>query len=189
MEDDGYCYVVFNECGSGYFVDAVGECKRCHGPCVNCDSSDEGDCWGECKEFALFEPYTNDLTKGQCYCEPGFGLDPEINECVECEGHCSYCDMYDFTTCHQCEAPYWARVDANDVVIEPLECYCPWNNDPCERPEEDGVCVDGKDNNNEDCECHSSCYSCPVNATGPYDCLECGTARNFEVVYGDVNRC
>jgi len=189
MGDDGYCYVVPNICGLGHFVDATGECQRCHGPCVNCDSSAEGDCWGECKEFALFQPYTTDDKKGQCFCEPGFGMDKETMECVECEGHCSHCDLFDHTKCGQCEAPYQPEVDDNDNVIEPLECHCPWNNDPCHRPEEPGVCVDGKDEDGEKCECHSSCYACPIGATEPYDCLECGTGRDFEEVYGDVKRC
>jgi hypothetical protein len=188
MEEDGHCYVVLNKCGAGFFVDErSGDCVRCNGPCVNCNSADEGDCYGECKDFALFEPFTNDWSRGQCYCEPGFGLDQETMTCKECTENCYYCDMFDYTICHECSLPFIPKVDDNGDEISPLECECPYNNNPCQRPQESGICDNGIDENGEECECHSSCYSCK--GTGPYDCVDCATARSKETMSTGAEVC
>ena len=160
MGADGYCYVVVGNCGAGLFEDEDGTCYPCHGPCVNCDSDEEGECTGECKDFAQFEAYNTDGSKGQCECIEGFGLDPTSLECVECIDNCRYCSAWDYTLCDECVSPYVPEEDSNGNVIQPIHCICPWGTTPCVPPAESGVCVQGVNELDETCICHASCFSC-----------------------------
>ena len=151
-----------DKCLSGFYLNSVGDCKKCHDP-VDIEN-------GKCRVCSDIE---NDYNSGPCWCNPHY-VKSNHSTCISCPDNCDYCEYNNATKeaeCVKCNYQYTVNSQKTCTYCGDGCEICSINNNSeivCE------VCSSRTFNEGGKClACPNNCRFCNLDENKKIKCTQC----------------